>query len=73
MHGLVTKELTHPFTDKPLVLKVMSWSPSSQAMSRELKRTIEQGVEKKEPLKPAARPQETRFQWGDDSSVAVRR
>jgi len=58
MHGLVTKELTHPFTDRPLVLKVMSWSPSSQAMSLELKRTIEQGVDKPEPPKPAERTQE---------------
>ena len=41
LHELMTKELTHPFTDKHMVLKVMAWSPSSQAMSQELKQAIE--------------------------------
>lgn len=44
MHGLTTKELVHPFTDKPMVLKVMAWSPSSQAMAQELQESIQQGV-----------------------------
>lgn len=55
IHGLLTRELTHPFTDKPVVLKVMSWSPSSQSMSKELKQSIEYGV--KTPVKPKAAEQ----------------
>jgi len=34
LHGLMTKELTHPFTDKPMVLKVMAWSPSPNLWPR---------------------------------------
>jgi len=56
MHGLVTRELTHPFTDKPMVLKVMTWSPSSQAMAREVKRVIEKGPEATAPAKPKGSP-----------------
>ncbi|RLB80966.1 MAG: hypothetical protein DRH24_09785 [Deltaproteobacteria bacterium] len=54
LHGLMTKELTHPFTDKPMVLKVMSWSPSSQAMAQELKQAIEHKPESTEPAKTPA-------------------
>ena len=36
LHGLTTKELVHPFTDKPMVLKVMAWSPSSLQSFRKL-------------------------------------
>lgn len=55
IHGLSTRELIHPFTDKPVVLKVMSWSPSSQSMAKELKQSIEHGV--KTPVKPKAAEQ----------------
>ncbi len=44
IQGLLTRELIHPFTDRPVVLKVMSWSPSSQTSAQELKQTIERGV-----------------------------
>ena len=40
-HSLLTKELIHPFTDKPLVLKIMAWSPSSQKMAQDIKQAIE--------------------------------
>lgn len=44
IHGLFTKEdLKHPFTDKPLILKVMAWSPSSQALAKEVKQAIKHG------------------------------
>jgi hypothetical protein len=41
VHGLLTKELIHPFTDKPMVLKIMAWSPSSQKMAQDIKQAIE--------------------------------
>ena len=44
IHGFMTKELIHPFTDKPMVLKVMGWSPSSQAMSQQVKKQMTYGV-----------------------------
>ncbi|WDN89517.1 hypothetical protein BuS5_02485 [Desulfosarcina sp. BuS5] len=40
-HGLLTKELIHPFTNKPMVLKIMAWSPSSQKMAKDIKQAIE--------------------------------
>jgi len=46
LHGLMTKELVHPFTDYPIVLKVMAWSPASQALSREMKKQINTGRNK---------------------------
>jgi len=48
---LSIRELTHPFTDKPLIFYAMSWSPESQSAAQELKKTIEYGVGKKEPAK----------------------
>lgn len=52
LHGLMTKEIVHPFTDKPIVFKVMSWSPSSQALAQELKGAIEhKAVQKVSPRK----------------------
>ncbi len=41
LHGLATRELTHPFTGKPMVIKVMAWSPSSQSMAKEVKKAID--------------------------------
>ena len=58
LHGLLTKELVHPFTDRPMVLKVMAWSPSSQALASEMKHAIEVGAKPVQQVKPAARPQE---------------
>ena len=47
IHGLFTKEdLKHPFTYKPLILKVMAWSPSSQALAKEVRQAIEHGPER---------------------------
>ena len=47
IHGLFTKEdLIHPFTDKPLILKVMAWSPSSQALAKEVQKAIEHGPDR---------------------------
>lgn len=47
IHGLFTKEdLKHPFTDKPLILKVMAWSPSSQALAKEVKQAVEHGPDR---------------------------
>ena len=40
-HSLLTRELVHPFTDKPMVLKIMAWSPSSQKMAKDIKQAIE--------------------------------
>ena len=58
LQDLLTRELIHPFTDKPMVFKVMSWSPSAQAAAQELKRTIEYGVEEKGRPKAPGRPRE---------------
>ncbi|MCG2775207.1 MAG: hypothetical protein L6406_05935 [Desulfobacterales bacterium] len=58
LSDLLTRELYHPFTDKPMVFKVMSWSPSAQAAAQELKRTIEYGVEREGKSEAADRPQE---------------
>ncbi|OCC14202.1 putative periplasmic protein [Dissulfuribacter thermophilus] len=44
LHGLFTKELKHPFTGRPMVLKVMAWSPQSQAAAMELGKAIEKGA-----------------------------
>ena len=57
IQGLLTRELIHPFTDRPIVLKVMTWSPSFQAMALELKQTIEQGVKDKPGTKSVDRTQ----------------
>lgn len=57
LHGLLTRELTHPFTDKPMVLKVMAWSPTSQAMARKVKQLIDNGPESVQPPQPTSRPQ----------------
>ncbi|MEA3420323.1 MAG: hypothetical protein U9Q97_01445 [Acidobacteriota bacterium] len=56
--NLLTRELIHPFTDKPIVFKVMSWSPSAQAAAQKLKRTIKHGSEKQHRSKAIAQPQE---------------
>ncbi len=56
IHGLLTKELTHPFTDKSMVLKVIAWSPSSQALSNQLKKDIEHGVASPKAVKSADSP-----------------
>ena len=58
IQGLLTRELIHPFTDRPIVLKVMTWSPSSQATAQELKQTIEHGVKDTPAAKPVDRIQE---------------
>ncbi len=55
LHGLYTKELTHPFTGKPMVLKVMAWSPQSQAAAMELERAIEKGADAVAPPRPRRR------------------
>jgi hypothetical protein len=55
LHGLLTRELTHPFTDKPMVLKVMAWSPSSQAAAQDVKRIVRDGPDAVAP--PPSRPQ----------------
>ncbi len=36
IQGLISKEIIHPFTDKPIAFKVMSWSPGAQAMANEM-------------------------------------
>ena len=51
LHGLLTRELVHPFTDKPMVIKIMAWSPSSQAMSKQVKQAIEQKSEHTQSVK----------------------
>ena len=53
IHSLMTKELTHPFTDKPLVLKIMSWSPASQDMSQQLQEAIRHKPESARPAPSA--------------------
>jgi hypothetical protein len=58
IQSLVTRELTHPFTDRPIVLKVMTWSPASQAMAQELKQTIKHGVKDKPGTESVDRRQE---------------
>ncbi len=58
IQGLLTRELIHPFTDRPIVLKVMTWSPSSQATAQELKQTVEHGVKDTPTAKPVDRTQE---------------
>jgi len=55
LQGLMTTELKHPFTDKPMVLKVMSWSPSSQAMSQEVKQAITYGADEEVKTKQAVK------------------
>jgi hypothetical protein len=59
LHGLMTKELVHPFTDKPMVMKVMAWSPSSQEMAHELKKSIQHGVDQPAGQKPAPAASDT--------------
>jgi hypothetical protein len=54
VQSIYYKELKHPFTEKPMVFKVMAWSPESQAMAREVKRMIEQ----KSIVTPSSRPQQ---------------
>ena len=59
VHGLKTFELTHPFTDRPLVLQVMAWSPASQAAAQGI--PVETGVSEPamvEPETPRQRPVE---------------
>jgi hypothetical protein len=51
LHGLLTRELDHPFTDKPMVIKIMAWSPSSQAMAKQVKQAIEQKPELTQSVK----------------------
>jgi hypothetical protein len=69
IHGLMTKELVHPFTDKPMVLKVMAWSPSSQAMSQQVKKQITYGVDAPKEKKPeVVKKVETEFKKGTISS-----
>ena len=58
LYGVLTKELTHPFTDRPMVFKVLAWSPSSQALAQELKRAIKYGADKQTPPKAAGKTQE---------------
>lgn len=58
LHGLVTRELKHPFTGRPMVLEVMAWSPSSQNIAIETKRAIEQGVGKETSGKQPVRKKE---------------
>lgn len=71
LHGLLSRELTHPFTDKPMVLEIMAWSPSSQAMAEEVKRAIHQGTDAPPATKTPAPPQsETPARKGVISSGA---
>lgn len=42
IYSVYDKQLIHPFTDRPMVLKVMAWSPESQAMAQDVKLMIEQ-------------------------------
>ena len=58
LYGVLTKELAHPFTDRPMVFKVMAWSPSSQAAAQELKRAIKYGAGRKALPKAAGKTQE---------------
>jgi hypothetical protein len=58
LYGVLTKELAHPFTDMPMVFKVMAWSPSSQAMAQELKGAIKYGAGQKASPKAAGKTQE---------------
>ena len=51
LHGLLTRELVHPFTDKPMVIKIMAWSPSSQAMAKQVKQAIEKKPEHTQSVK----------------------
>ena len=51
IHSLITKELVHPFTDKPMVLKVYAWSPSSQTISQQVKKQMTYGVSSLEEKK----------------------
>jgi len=53
IHGLKTFRLLHPFTDKPMVLKVMAWSPQSQAMAEEVKQMIRHGADSLQQESPA--------------------
>lgn len=41
VHGIFSKELKHPFTDRPMVLQVMAWSPASQELAKDVKSKIE--------------------------------
>ncbi len=42
VYSVYYKELKHPFTERPMVIKVLAWSPQSQAMAHDVKRMIEQ-------------------------------
>lgn len=52
IHGLQTFRFNHPFTDRPMVLKVMAWSPASQTMAAEVKEMIRHGADREEAEKP---------------------
>jgi len=41
IYSLCYKELVHPFTGRPMVLKVLAWSPGSRDTARDVKRMIE--------------------------------
>ncbi|BBO83091.1 hypothetical protein DSCO28_36570 [Desulfosarcina ovata subsp. sediminis] len=75
LHGLVTRELAHPFTGKPMVIKVMAWSPSSQAMSKEIKQAIEYKPTQKQNMQvaePAAKEKmETTIETGMRKGVVT--
>lgn len=54
IHGLQTFRFNHPFTDRPMVLKVMAWSPASQKTAAEVKEMIQRGADREEAEKPTA-------------------
>lgn len=41
VYSVYYKELKHPFTERPMVFKVLAWSPESQAMAQDIKQMIE--------------------------------
>ena len=41
-YSVYYRELKHPFTDRPMVLKVLAWSPESQAMAEDVQQMIQQ-------------------------------
>lgn len=41
VYHLLDRELKHPFTDRPMVLQVMAWSPASQKLAKEVRHKIE--------------------------------
>jgi hypothetical protein len=52
IHGLANKELKHPFTDRPMVLSVMAWSPASQEQAKGVGKAIEKGADAVPPPPP---------------------